>query len=58
MTEQKIYDENGAERIKLTPSPNGENCVGNGTHKGIEICCDECDFFLECFIDFRKVDCE
>lgn len=35
--------------IKLTPSPNGEDCLGNGKHEGIEIQCDECDYFLECF---------
>lgn len=35
--------------IELTPSPNGEKCLGNGEHEGVEIQCDECDYFLECF---------
>ena len=40
--------------IELTPSNNGEHCLGNGEHvdeKGnlIECCCDECDYFLYCY---------
>ena len=31
------------------PSPNGENCIGNGQNKDIECMCDECDHFLECY---------
>lgn len=34
---------------KLTPSPAGRECLGNGTWPGYECCCDECDYFLECF---------
>ena len=41
------------EDIKLTPSPNGEDCLGNGDHEGIEIQCDECDFYLTCFPDYK-----
>ena len=38
----------------LTPSPNGEDCLGNGKHfdengDEIECCCNECNYFLECF---------
>ncbi len=40
--------------IKLTPSKNGEKCIGNGKHPGIEIQCDECDFFLVCFPEWDK----
>ena len=40
--------------IQLTPSPNGEDCLGNGEHEGVEIQCDECDYYLECFPDWRK----
>ena len=29
--------------IKLNPSPNGSYCAGNPK------CCDECDFYLECY---------
>ena len=33
---------------KLAPGdPN--NCQGNGQHEKYEICCDECDHFLNCF---------
>lgn len=41
------------EKIILTPSPNGINCIGNGQHE-IECQCDECDFFLDCFPDLQK----
>lgn len=38
----------------LTPSPNGADCLGNGkcfdeNGDEIECCCDECNYFLECF---------
>ena len=33
----------------LTPSPGGEECLGNGRHEDVECCCDECDYFLDCF---------
>ena len=33
----------------LTPSPNGENCLYNGTNEEYECACEECDYFLECF---------
>lgn len=40
--------------ITLTPGNEGEYCLGNGKHKDvfgnlIDCCCDECDWFLECF---------
>lgn len=44
--------------MELTPSPNGEKCIANGQHEGVEIACDECDFFLECFPDSQKLDNE
>ncbi len=37
------------EDIKLTPSLNGAECIGNGEHDGIEIQCDECNHYLDCF---------
>lgn len=45
--------------IILTPGNIGENCYGNGEHKykhgkSIERCCDECDYYLECFPDWKK----
>ena len=38
----------------LTPSFHGEKCLGNGDHPGVECCCDECDYYLECFPDWRE----
>lgn len=36
----------------LTPGNNGDDCLGNGEHEGIECCCDECDYML-CCLDNR-----
>lgn len=33
----------------LTPSLGGKDCKCNGKHEGVEIQCDECDYFLICF---------
>ena len=38
----------------LKPGNRGKDCYGNGEHRDkdgyiIECCCDECDYFLECF---------
>ena len=46
MEHKKIIDITGTE---LSPSENGEDCLGNGNHVGIEICCDQCDFFELCY---------
>lgn len=40
--------------IILTPCSGGKECLGNGEHTDengnlIECCCDECDYYLECF---------
>ena len=37
----------------LKPGPMGKDCPGNGTHPGLECCCDECDHFLVCFPQWR-----
>jgi hypothetical protein len=37
------------EDITLKSSLGGKECLGNGTHDDIEIQCDECNYFLECF---------
>ena len=39
--------------IALTPSFHGESCLGNGDHTGYACCCDECDFYLNCFPDWK-----
>ena len=44
----KYYDGEGSDRIELTPSAGGKDCLGNGEHEGIEIRCDECDFLMLC----------
>ena len=49
--EEKIIDQStGAE---LTPG-NPNACQGNGKHKDFEICCDNCDFYLTCFPNWKK----
>lgn len=45
----KILDVTGAE---LTPGKPDE-CQGNGEHPDFEICCDECDYYLDCFPDWE-----
>ncbi len=37
------------EDITLKPSLGGKECLGNGTHDDIEIQCDECNYYQECF---------
>ena len=39
---------------KLTPSFHGKECLGNGEWPGYECCCDECDWFLQCFPDWHE----
>ena len=38
----------------LAPGYHGKDCLGNGSYPGVECCCDECDFFLTCFPDWRS----
>ena len=52
---REIYDgEDDSEDcplIRLTPSPQGKDCLGNGEHNDIakEVRCDECSYYLYCF---------
>ena len=39
--------------ILLTPSYHGEKCLGSGDFPEQECCCDECDYFLGCFPDWK-----
>jgi len=41
----------------LTPGNGGKDCLGNGFHKGIECCCDACDYFLCCFEKYEPEEC-
>lgn len=38
----------------LTPSEQGKLCCHNGDNPDYEIACDECDFYLYCFPDWRE----
>ena len=38
----------------LTPSYHGEDCLCNGEHPQQECCCDECDYYLECFPEYQS----
>ena len=40
--------------IRLTPSPQGRDCLGNGEWPGYECCCDECDHYLACFPEYDQ----
>ena len=40
---------------ELTPSYHGEKCLGNGEHPGSPCCCDECNYYLSCFPDWREL---
>ena len=44
--------------IVLTPGNGGVDCLGNGMHKGIECCCDECDYMLCCLEMPNNKDCK
>ena len=39
----------------LTPSYHGELCRHNGDNPDYEIACDECDFYLICFPDWKEM---
>ena len=39
----------------LTPSYHGELCRHNGDNPDYEIACDECDYFLICFPDWKEM---
>jgi len=34
--------------VILLPGNQGNDCLGNGEHPGIECCCDECDYMMCC----------
>lgn len=49
--------------IELTPGNGGKHCLGNGKHYDdngnlIEICCDECDYYLCCLDDDACEHCD
>lgn len=44
-----LGDELNSTNVTLTPSSNGNDCIGNGEHSEIECQCDECEHYLYCF---------
>lgn len=38
----------------LCPSDHGEDCLFNGDHQEYECCCDECNYYLDCFPDWKE----
>lgn len=48
--EEKIIDVTGAELHPGDP----ERCEGNGEHPGFECCCANCDYFLDCFPNWKE----
>lgn len=53
LCQTSVIKEKLLENIRLISSSNGERCIGNGRHKGVECMCDECEHHLECFPDWR-----
>ena len=41
----------------LTPGNLGADCLGNGTHKDIDCCCDECDYMMCCIESHNPKEC-
>ena len=48
----RLNEENEIIDVTGTPLTPGsfEKCLGNGKHEGIECCCDNCDYFIECVL--------
>lgn len=44
--DREVIDVTGT---SLTPG-SFETCLGNGKHQGIECCCDNCDYFIDCIL--------
>ena len=45
----------------LTPGNGGKDCFGNWEHidengELIECCCDECDYYLDCFPEYEHIE--
>lgn len=50
MKKRQIIDVTGT---PLTPSRQGNKCLGNGEHLEYECCCDECNYYLKCFPQYN-----
>lgn len=42
----------------LIPGRMGRDCPGNGLHKDVECCCDECDDMMCCLEDYDESECQ
>ena len=49
-----IFDISG---VILTPGNYGLDCLGNGEHRDVECCCDECDYMLCCLKSHDPAQC-
>ena len=54
LCQSSVIKENNMQNKQLTPSPNGEQCIGNGLSPDTECMCDECEYFLECYPDWNN----
>ncbi len=52
---ERIMLKHGKEHWLYHPSHHGKECPSNGEHKGVECRCDECDYYLECFPDWKEM---
>lgn len=51
---QDNCEEFGEIKEFLTPSDHGCQCRHNGENPDYEIACDECDYYLQCFPDWKE----
>ena len=51
--EERLYAEK--EKEILTPSYHGCQCRHNGENPDYMIACDECDYYLQCFPDWKDM---
>ena len=47
---ESYIDVTGAVLAPGTP----DRCQGNGSHPQFECCCDNCDYFIQCFPEYQK----
>ena len=50
MRKKQIIDITGTQ---LTPSRQGKRCLGNGEHPEYECCCENCNYYLRCFPQYK-----
>lgn len=50
---ERIALKHGREHFLYRPSHHGKYCPSNGERPGIECRCDECNWYLKCFPDWK-----